>query len=197
MNCPWNLDNGSECTGKGFCTVDCSGLRRSTKLAVLRNELRGCSSDYSANLIAISLTLVKLTSFRFENVDTMPWLVMRGANAALSITLQMAAALFVCALSGAFASQAQASCGDYLMGHYEQQLSDRSVPLPCHGPQCQKAPSRPLMPVPPLQTQPPDRDVAIVHTAGLSLQAAVCFHWVIETHSGPQHLAPPAVPATT
>jgi hypothetical protein len=60
-------------------------------------------------------------------------------------------------------STAQASCGDYLIGHGPRDLMPAhevasglpsqlpSVPLrklPCHGPGCQKAPAQPMAPAP-------------------------------------------------
>ena len=67
------------------------------------------------------------------------------------------------------ASSAQASCGDYLLGHDSARSmpaashaeADQTGPssrpnhqVPCHGPGCQKAPTEPLSPVPARITVP-------------------------------------------
>ena len=143
--------------------------------------------DNPANLIAICLhssyiNLVPPKTFTLALLPRSPW-----SKRCVEHPLQMAAVLFVCAVSGPFTSLAQASCGDYLRDT-STRTSDHSVPLPCNGPHCgRRRHNRWCRYRPPARA--PDRDLAIVHTAGLSLQDAVCIDWVIVTRSGPQHLA--------
>ncbi len=102
--------------------------------------------------------------------------------------MQIAAALLLCAAAGPLLSRAQASCGDYLMDHVDPS-SDHSLPLPCQGPHCGRAPSQPVAPVPPTQSQAPDRDLALVQDASITFESTISVLGANVSLLRPQHLA--------
>src|SRR5688500_9385840 len=106
--------------------------------------------------------------------------VPRLCNAHSTALLGVIAAAFL----GLCVSNAEATCGDYLVGRHTMQLSSACPPAdlpgkPCRVPYCGQSPDRPHLPLPQQRVVVPSQELAVLPLEIAELSLAAAWDWQI------------------